>query len=269
MDVFWFRIVMNSYPTYKQAMGLMGIWLSCSLVVFIPFYFIGDIYDGINLSVFYSTSMGLTCAAGFMLQKSWSLPMATFPWKVIAISVIMIFGSEVVLEPLIKMADSKALMRLFTGIQKQPIPFFFMVVVAAPIFEEILFRGIILDGFLKNYKPVPSILISALLFAVIHANIAQSIGALFIGIVFGWIYFKTQSIIPSILLHALVNATSFFSVLSTDYVNLQMSSREWFANDLLYFLFYSFSGVLAALCAGYLHKRYFDRKAESEKPVVG
>jgi membrane protease YdiL (CAAX protease family) len=261
------RKIMNCYPTYKQAIGLMGIWLFWSILSFIPFYFIGDIFNGINLSLFYTISMTLTCATGFRLRKSWSMPVSSFPWQVIALAIILILSSEVVLEPLIKMADSNALMRLYNGIQRQPIPFFFMVVIAAPILEEILFRGIILDGFLKNYKPTPSILVSAILFAVIHANVAQSIGALVIGAVFGWIYFKTQSIIPSIILHALVNGISYISVLNIDYSDLNKSTRDWFGSDIFYFSFYFLCVVLAGLCAWYLHERYFREHGDQKEGV--
>ena len=43
---------------------------------------------------------------------------------------------------------------------------FLLIVIAAPILEELLFRGIILDGLLKNYSPLKSILISSFLFGL-------------------------------------------------------------------------------------------------------
>lgn len=54
---------------------------------------------------------------------------------------------------------------------------FISMVIAAPILEELIFRGIILKGLLKNYSPLKSILISSLLFGLIHLNPWQFIGA--------------------------------------------------------------------------------------------
>ena len=85
------------------------------------------------------------------------------------------------------------------------------VVIFAPLMEEILCRGIVLKGLLKNYKPGNAILISALFFAAIHLNPWQAIPAFFGGLFLGWVYYKTQSVLPCIVIHATINAiaTSF------------------------------------------------------------
>lgn len=86
---------------------------------------------------------------------------------------------------------------------------FLTIVVAAPVLEEVLFRGIILEGFLHNYAPRKAILLSALLFAGIHLNPVQMIGAFFIGIFLGWIYWKTRTLLPVIALHFMNNLLAF------------------------------------------------------------
>jgi membrane protease YdiL (CAAX protease family) len=81
------------------------------------------------------------------------------------------------------------------------------VVIFAPLMEEILCRGIVLKGLLKNYKPGNTIVISALFFAAIHLNPWQAIPAFFGGLFLGWVYYKTQSVVPCIVIHATINAT--------------------------------------------------------------
>ena len=80
--------------------------------------------------------------------------------------------------------------------------------VAAPIMEEILCRGIILRGLLKNYSPCNAILISAIFFGAIHLNPWQAIPAFFGGLFLGWVYYKTRSIIPGMIIHATINITA-------------------------------------------------------------
>jgi membrane protease YdiL (CAAX protease family) len=54
---------------------------------------------------------------------------------------------------LIPMPES--IQKIFLEFSKQNGPFSFMaVVIAAPIFEELIFRGVILDGLLRNYSPL-------------------------------------------------------------------------------------------------------------------
>ncbi|MDV3428984.1 MAG: CPBP family intramembrane metalloprotease [Bacillota bacterium] len=77
--------------------------------------------------------------------------------------------------------------------------------VVAPISEEIIFRGMVLKGFLKHYSVRKSIILSALLFGIAHMNPWQFVSAFAAGIVLGWWYVKTDSIITTIFGHALNN----------------------------------------------------------------
>lgn len=86
------------------------------------------------------------------------------------------------------------------------------IAIVAPIVEEILFRGILLKGFLKHYSVRKSIVVSALLFGIIHMNPWQFSGAFIHGIFYGWWFYKTRSLIPCILGHALNNSLSFIII---------------------------------------------------------
>jgi len=77
--------------------------------------------------------------------------------------------------------------------------------VAAPVLEELLFRGVILRGFLRQYTRTFSILWSAALFGAAHLNVYQMVTAFAIGIVAGWLYERCRSLWPCILLHAAYN----------------------------------------------------------------
>ena len=77
--------------------------------------------------------------------------------------------------------------------------------VGAPMLEEMLFRGVILRGFLRRYTRGFSIFWSAALFALAHLNLYQVATALALGLVAGWLYERCRSLWPCIVLHAAYN----------------------------------------------------------------
>ncbi|MBQ3250726.1 MAG: CPBP family intramembrane metalloprotease [Bacteroidales bacterium] len=82
------------------------------------------------------------------------------------------------------------------------------VSVFAPFFEEWLCRGIILRGLLKKMKPGWAIVISALVFGLIHMNLWQAIPAFIIGVILGYVYYKTGSLKLTMLMHCVNNTLS-------------------------------------------------------------
>lgn len=75
----------------------------------------------------------------------------------------------------------------------------------APIMEELLFRGVILKGIMNKYSMRKSIVISSILFAIIHSNLQQGVYAFISSIIFSLIYIYTDSIKFSIVAHFLNN----------------------------------------------------------------
>ncbi len=79
------------------------------------------------------------------------------------------------------------------------------LVVLVPIFEEILFRGIIFNTLKKEIRLIPSIFISALIFSLAHGNMLQGIYTFILGILLAGIYTKLNSIFAPILIHLIYN----------------------------------------------------------------
>lgn len=84
------------------------------------------------------------------------------------------------------------------------------IAVLGPVLEELLFRGAITDELLKKYSPAKAILFSGLIFGIFHLNPVQVVSASLIGFFLAWLYYKTQSLIPCILIHVLNNSLSVF-----------------------------------------------------------
>lgn len=84
-----------------------------------------------------------------------------------------------------------------------------------PIVEEILFRGILLEGLINVTNGTVAVVISALIFAGIHLSggVAQTTGGFILGLVLGWLYLRTRSIVPSSMAHIVYNAAAFYPVM--------------------------------------------------------
>ncbi|MDX2226723.1 MAG: CPBP family intramembrane glutamic endopeptidase [Verrucomicrobiae bacterium] len=86
---------------------------------------------------------------------------------------------------------------------------FLMATVMAPIWEEIFFRGITYTALKKYLSPVGSLLISSLLFSILHDFSLQTLLPLWLlGMVFAFAYERTGSILVPIFMHATFNSLS-------------------------------------------------------------
>ena len=117
---------------------------------------------------------------------------------------------SVIIEPLtIWMQMPEFLKNLFGEIGNHGWLSLLSLVVLAPLFEEWLCRGIALNGLLKRgYSPWAAIAWSACMFGVIHMNPWQAIPAFLMGLLFGWIYWRTGSLWATIFMHAVNNGLS-------------------------------------------------------------
>lgn len=91
------------------------------------------------------------------------------------------------------------------------------VVFVAPVFEEYFFRGIILRDVAHRWGAAAGILLSSLLFGLIHFNLLQAMPAVIMGMFFGLVYTKTNySLLTVIVIHSINNLIS----LNMIYLNL-------------------------------------------------
>lgn len=77
--------------------------------------------------------------------------------------------------------------------------------IAAPFVEEFIFRGVIYKTLSKNISIKWTIIIQAVLFGVIHGNLIQGTYATILGVIFGYVTYKTKSLWPAIIIHTLNN----------------------------------------------------------------
>jgi hypothetical protein len=107
---------------------------------------------------------------------------------------------------------------------------YFAIGLFAPVCEELVFRGAVLLALLRwTPRHWLAIAISALLFALIHANPAQMLHAFLIGLLLGWFYYRTDSIVPGVVYHWVNNSIAY--VVYNFYPDPQMKLLDLFGSQ--------------------------------------
>ncbi|AKG22593.1 CPBP family intramembrane glutamic endopeptidase [Calothrix sp. 336/3] len=90
--------------------------------------------------------------------------------------------------------------------------FFFTAAIAAPVFEEFLFRGFLLPSLTRYMSVWGAILISSLVFAVAHLSLSEILPLFALGVVLGVVYTRSRNLLASMLLHSLWNSGTLLSL---------------------------------------------------------
>mgnify|MGYP002625612236 CR=1 FL=1 len=143
------------------------------------------------------------------VSASW---LRTRPWTVLAWSVVAALGAIVPstwlqeqLPELPNWVEDE-----FDAILSSPWGYL-SIGLLAPLSEEIVMRGAVLRELLRLPKLTPwaAIAISAVLFAIIHMNPAQMPHAFLVGLLLGWMYWRTGSILPGMAYHWANNSVAY------------------------------------------------------------
>lgn len=90
--------------------------------------------------------------------------------------------------------------------------FFCTAAIAAPLFEEILFRGFLLPSLTRYFPVWGAIALSSLIFAIAHLSLSEVLPLTVLGIVLGFVYARSRNLLSSILLHSLWNSGTLLSL---------------------------------------------------------
>ena len=164
-------------------------------------------------------SLFLMLIAGIILylvyrnaQQFESKKFSTRTWITIVIGIIAAMAVNYGLIPFMRAQNSNTDALQIMGQNSKAI-LIFSVLVISPIFEELLFRGIMMNWFFAN-RPVISIILSGLIFGFAHAPISSNmdwvyaISKILLGIILALVYYRTKNIKASISVHFLNNLIS-------------------------------------------------------------
>lgn len=220
----------------------IGIQFVAGGLVTLAFQLSGGNGTGATALIITSAAASIVTVIVFLVAK-WAIVsrhwLQTRPWFVLFWCVVASLGALVPsmwLQELMPELPNTA-EEAFDLIMKDRLGYF-VVGLFAPLTEELVFRGAILKALLQ-WKPNPwvGIVISALLFALVHMNPAQMPHAVLVGLLLGWMYYRTDSIIPGVVYHWVNNTVAY--VMYNLYPDPDMTLVELFGSQ---------RSVLMALC---------------------
>jgi len=153
----------------------------------------------------------------FALMK-WSPVSRTYlrsrPWGVLAWIVVLAFGLVLPAQGLqdalgLTMDDAQA--DALRQLISEPAGFLVLCILA-PLSEEMVMRGAVLRSLLKLLKGKSAwvaIVLSAMIFGALHGNVAQMVNATLMGLLLGWMYWRSGSIVPGLVFHCVNNTIAW------------------------------------------------------------
>lgn len=242
----------NSFPTWLDILAMVGMFLLSQLLIglVVALAFRGQ-ESGLNTFFSYVGAFVVTIAFALVLTKrraGTTRNIMHFSFKgfnpaMILWGLILMLATNVVIEPLVNLFPSE-----WYDMIKEHITTggwaTVTAVVMAPICEEIFFRGIIQDSLVRKRGPWAGILIASAIFGIIHGIPQQVVAGFCLGIIIGFVYYKTQSLLSVIILHAINNALATFMTLFETEENVERTLREMLGNDTLYWVIFAFCALL-------------------------
>lgn len=267
------------FPTWADMLAVVGIYLLATVATSIVVGIVAAISGGVEglvdmmsngpmSALSYALSMGLTIVGVLIYRKlrrgtgrMFHFSLRGFNPMLILWGFVMVLLTGIVIEPVLELFPD-AFLKLIDQMGVHGGWSVLMLVVLAPIMEEVLFRGILLESVRSKHSAGRAIVVSALMFGVIHFIPQQVVNAFVIGLILGYIYVRTESLWPVIVIHALNNAMAYVIMQWSDGANVTV--RSLIENNTLYAVVYGVS--LAALVAsGYMVWRSIE-KINSESP---
>jgi membrane protease YdiL (CAAX protease family) len=162
----------------------------------------------------------------FSLKAFLPLPPGWFKFKLISNWFVWGFGGYLIAIPLVLLVSlinqqiwhgqggSNPI--LFLALQAQDrvalAIFFITASLAAPIFEEIMFRGFLLPSLTRYMSVSTAIILSAFIFAIAHLSLSEVLPLATLGIILGVIYTRSRNLLAPMLLHSLWNSGTLISL---------------------------------------------------------
>lgn len=199
-------------PFWFPLVSIIAVFFISSLLLGMILQLLPDSEDTTFANfVVYVGSMLATIAYAASLRNSWQVELPSFhpkKWKfnprLVLLGLLLMVSTGIVLTPLLEQLPEKYIEQLDSYMQGGFWPML-TAVVAAPILEEFLFRGIIQKNLVSRLGPLWGILLASIIFGAIHLIPQQIIYAGCLGLILGTIYYLTGALNDAIAVHFVNN----------------------------------------------------------------
>ncbi len=123
-------------------------------------------------------------------------------------------------------------------------------------YEELLFRGVILQGLRSRFGDISSVLLSSAMFALMHGSLQQLIYPFLLGCIMGWIVLRTGSLFSSMIVHFINNflVVTFAYIKNVTGFSMNLPGQWWFYLVAILLLVLT-AGILFLIDRFYFHHR--------------
>jgi len=261
------------FPTWADLLVIVGIFLLAAIAASIVIMIIGAVggvfkEPGVLFSMSYALSMTLVLLGTLGYRKmrgctgrTLFFSLRRFNPMLVLWGFVLVLITGIVIEPLLALFPDW-LLELVDGMGDYGGWSILTLTVLAPVLEEMIFRGAILESVRAKKGAAAAILISATVFGVIHLIPQQVVNAFFIGLILGYIYVKTGSLVSGIIIHALNNGLAFIMMQWSD--TADTSLRAMIENDKIYGAVYAVA-LVAFAASAYMVWRSVKRMESTEK----
>lgn len=219
LDILWFIVVFFLIQlVFTELVGVIGMWSQGW-----AWNAIGDAISHGTIPMSGKMMVVATVLSSIMtlclfaklkwgpVSRNWlkTKPFGVLFWAAIA-AMGTILPSEWIVEQL-QYSMPESTEKLFEQIMGEPTGYL-AIGLLAPLAEELVFRGAILRKLLGMFgegRHWIAIVISALIFGAVHMNIPQFVHASLIGLLLGWMYYRTGSILPGVMFHWVNNTVAY------------------------------------------------------------
>ena len=269
----------RKFPTVGDLFAMLGIAFGAQIVVgtaaMVFLLFAGHGLDfkslepaalGKVMAALYFCSMSITLAGILYYRRArgGSGPWARFSARglnpaLLLWAFVMMCAVGVVLEPLLALLPE---LQINVGRGFWTI---LSLVLFAPVFEELICRGVVLGSLRSRYGVTIAWLVSSLFFGILHGQPVQVVNAFVVGLVLGYVYIATDSLWAAMILHALNNAVAYL-MLVTGHANTLLI--DLIPGRTLYVAVYVVA-LAVLVVSGYMMWRALRRMKEAEKNRAG
>lgn len=256
------KLSSSNYPNFTDIVLFFGTFFIVSFLVSFVFEMINilserdEIFTDIQTVMIYVlTFVIITIIASIYRRKRSDLfkpervlrrYMAISP-MVLLWGVISLFSINFVLEPLFSLFP-ESLGNMYDKMTSMGVYTLISSMLIAPFVEEILFRGIMQSDLQQRYSAPFAIILSSLIFALIHLNLLQVVSAFFISLIIGLVYYRTNSLWSVIFLHFINNTVAVLLFKLTPDKEFYITPlKEMFANDTLYYIIYGITVLISLI----------------------
>lgn len=172
--------------------------------------------------------------------------------SVVFVGVVWLLAAQILLEPLMTLLPQSEGRGIGQGVWAC-----LTAMVFAPVFEELLCRGVIFEMIHKRWGDKMTIFISSLFFGLMHLDAATAIVAIVAGVIFGVLYVRTSSLFVTIIIHSINNAMAF-ALISFGVGNISL--KDILGGGTIYWVVYGVAAAIFVACCIEAYFQVFRRK---------